>query len=143
MKEPVFLNCTKHVVRAKSNSCTMLLGVAFSLLSFAISYCLNQSYLGQHASLLAYTGYPGTCIRMSLERSMIFHVLACVSHGPTWVNKQTNNWLWTNIDIFGYRYERLHDSQRPTWWPQICQSSTQGLCQGKNLLSNHLISLGI
>ena len=73
----------------------MLLGVAFSLFSFPcyflpfLALFIKAIYLGQHASLLAYTGYPGLYICMSLERSMDFPWISmCPSR--TNLGKQTN-----------------------------------------------------
>ena len=62
---------------------------SFSLLFSSISCFVYQSYLGQHASLLAYTGYPVLCICMSLERSIDFPWISmCPSR--TNLGKQTN-----------------------------------------------------
>ena len=61
-----------------------------------------QSYLGQHASSLAYTGYPGLCICMSLERFMDFPWISmCPSQ--TNLGKQTNK-QDSILRAFGYRW---------------------------------------
>ena len=79
----------------------MLLGVAFSLFSFSllfssISCFVYHSYLGQHASLLAYTGYPGLRMCMTLERSMDFPWISmCPSRTDLGkqTNKQESQWI--------------------------------------------------
>ena len=100
-----------HEVKAKSKIKLqkLCLGVAFSLFSFSllfssISCFVYQSYLGQHASLLAYTGYPVLCICMSLERSIDFPWISmCPSR--TNLGKQTNkqtNKDWAKLFAIGW-----------------------------------------
>ena len=90
-----------HEVRAKSKIVQIVVGsgllsfLLFLAIFFHFLLCLSK--LSEPACIfisLHWLSMQACACSMSLERSMDFHGLACIPHGPTWVNKQTSSRGW-------------------------------------------------